>query len=77
MRQRKGNPTGTKNSSNRINTNNCQEGEERQRDLQEIIPGIVIGGRFMPSSLDGVGATNNPPPRSSDSRGCENQILRL
>ena len=53
----KGKPQSCKDLFNRINTNNCQEGEERQRDLQEIIPDIVIDGRFLPSSLDGVGAT--------------------
>jgi hypothetical protein len=53
----KGKPQSCKDLFNRINTNNCQEGEEQQRDLQEIIPDIVIDGRFLPSSLDGVGAT--------------------
>ena len=53
----KGQPKSCKDLFNRINTNNCQEGEERQRDLQEIIPDLVIDGRFLSPSLDGVGAT--------------------
>jgi hypothetical protein len=53
----KGQPNSCKDLFIRINTNNCQEGEERQRDLQEIIPDLVIDGRFLSPSLDGVGVT--------------------
>jgi hypothetical protein len=52
----KGQPNSCKDLFIRINTNNCQEGEERQRDLQEIIPDLVIDGRFLSPSLDGPGA---------------------
>jgi hypothetical protein len=37
----------------------CEQdlGKEGQRDLQEIIPGILIDGRFRSSTLDGKGST--------------------
>jgi hypothetical protein len=52
----KGKPQTCKDLFNRVNANNCEEGEEGQRDLQEIIPDLVIDGRFLSPSLDGPGA---------------------
>ena len=51
-----GKPRTCKDLFNRVNANNCEEGEEGQRDLQEIIPDLVIDGRFLSPSLDGLGA---------------------
>ena len=51
---KQGKPQTCKDLFNRVN--NHHQGEEGQRELQEIIPDIMIDGRFLHSNLHGAGA---------------------
>jgi hypothetical protein len=51
---KQGKPQTCKDPFNRVN--NHHQGEEGQRELQEIIPDIMIDGRFLNRNLDGAGA---------------------
>jgi hypothetical protein len=50
-----GKPKTCKDLFKKINTNSDEQSEEQKREPQEIIPDLVIDGRFLGFSLDGVG----------------------